>query len=238
MSYSRGNPEGGWPALGYSPDVPPPLTPHQQQQQQQGLYTVQTTQRVEYYPKSVPDIKAQQMQFTEVHHYTTVSTASYPGVYPPSGPPPPVNFSVPPPAVDKVNFSQPPPPFNAAAAPVSLPMLNVPPPGFGLPSSSSSGMSPPRRNADLQLDRYKVSAKRADKIAELLLKNDTVSSSRSPPRRSRRSRSRYNCVNFPARLHFINKSQKFVKIILIFYDLLTTDLDHQKEGGAEVQGLR
>jgi hypothetical protein len=183
MSYPRGNTEGGWPALGYSPDVPPPLTPHQQQQQQLGLYTVQTTQRVDYFPKSVPDIKPQQMQFTEVHHYTTVSTASYPGVYPPTGPPSSVNFSVPPPAVEKVNFSQPPPPFNAAAAQVSLPPLNVPPPGFGPP--------PPRRSSDLQLDRYKVSAKRADKIAELLLKNDTVSSSRSPPRRSRRSRSRY-----------------------------------------------
>jgi hypothetical protein len=191
MSYPHGNPEGGWPALGYSPDVPPPLTPQQQQQQQLGLYTVQTTQRVDYYPKRVPDIKAQQLQFTEVHHYTTVSTSSYPGVYPPpAGPPPPVNFSVPPPAVEKVNFSQPPPPYNAAAAPVALPPLNVPPPGFGLPPISS-GLPPPSRASDLQLDKYKVSAKRADKIAELLLKNDTVSSSRSPPRRTRRSRSRY-----------------------------------------------
>lgn len=186
MSYPRGNPESGWPTLGYSPDVPPP-TP--QQQQQMGLYTVQTTQRVEYFPKTVPDIKAQQMQFTEVRHYTTVSTSPYPGVYPPAGPPPPVNFSVPPPAVEKVNFSQPPPQFNTAVVPVSLPPLNVPPPGFG-PPPASTGVLPLKRASDLQLDRYKVSAKRADKIAELLLKNDTVSSSRSPPRRSRRSRSR------------------------------------------------
>ncbi|XP_059478706.1 ribonuclease 3 isoform X2 [Neocloeon triangulifer] len=121
-------------------------------------YTVQTTQRVEFYPKSgtstTPVREAGRQQFTEVHHYTTVST-SY-GAYPP--PPLPTDFSAPPPSY--------------------LPPLNVPPPPI-LPIAPAI---PKDGKGVLELEGYKVSAKRADKIMELLLNKDTTSSLRSPPR--------------------------------------------------------
>jgi len=178
MSFPREN-RDNWPALGYTSDGTPPT----QQQQQLGSYTVQTTQRVEYFPNN--------LTHTEVHHYTTVST-SYGGVFPQTPAPSalsPVNFSLPPPRVDKIDYSQP-PPFPQGPPSIQMPPINVP--NFPPPIAAISGQSRVSENGtDLQLGGYKVSAKRADKIAELLLSNDTYSSSRSPPRRYRRSRSRF-----------------------------------------------
>ncbi|CAB3375284.1 Hypothetical predicted protein [Cloeon dipterum] len=139
MSYPDGRSNEYWPYCGG--DTPPPA-PSQS-------YLVQTTQRVEYFPSNS---RSEQNRFTEVHHYTTVST-SY-GAYP--GAPP--NFSVPPPGYPAINQAP--------------------------PSMSSTGV---KRKSDLEVDGYKVSAERAEKIMKMLLKPDP---DKSPPRRSSYSRER------------------------------------------------